>query len=73
MADTSIPETALTAFLDTLDKANLRVADQFPGESPRRQPVHTVYGGAHLFTPDAARDFDILPPSWLTRRFQRPR
>jgi citrate lyase beta subunit len=55
MADTSIPETALTAFLDTLDKANLRVADQFPGESPRRQPVHTVYGGAHLFTPDAAR------------------
>src|SRR6202030_153849 len=53
--DTSIPETALTAFLDTLDKANLQVADQFPGESPRRQPVHTVYGGAHLFTPDAAR------------------
>jgi citrate lyase beta subunit len=55
MADTSIPETALTAFLDTLDKANLHVADQFPGESPRRQPIHTVYGGAHLFTPDAAR------------------
>jgi citrate lyase beta subunit len=55
MADTSIPETALTAFLDTLDKANLRVAEQFPGESPRRQPVHTVYGGAHLFAPDAAR------------------
>jgi citrate lyase beta subunit len=55
MADTSIPETALTAFLDTLDKANLRVVDQFPGDSPRRQPVHTVYGGAHLFAPDAAR------------------
>jgi len=49
MAETTIPENALTAFLDTLDKANLRTAEQYPGDSPRRQPVHTVYGGAHLF------------------------
>ena len=55
MADTTIPENALSAFLDTLDKANHRVAEQFPGESPYRQPVHTVYGGAHLFKSDAAQ------------------
>jgi len=55
MDDTSIPEAALSTFLDALDKANLRVAEQFPGDSPVRQPVHTVYGGAHLFKADAAQ------------------
>jgi citrate lyase beta subunit len=49
MPDTTIPENALTSFLELLDKANIRTAVQFPGDSPRRQPVHTVYGGAHLF------------------------
>lgn len=27
---------------------------RYPGESGRRQPVHTVYGGAHLFRADSA-------------------
>ena len=54
MAETTIPDTALTSILDALDKANARVATHFPGDSPARQPVHTVYGGAHLFKADAA-------------------
>ena len=29
-------------------------AQRFPGDSGRRQPVHTVYGGAHLFKSDTA-------------------
>jgi citrate lyase beta subunit len=60
MSDTSIPETALTTFLDALDKANLRVAEQFPGDSPLRQPIHTVYGGAHLFKADASQKLGAL-------------
>ena len=28
---------------------------RYPGESERRQAVHTVYGGAHLFKADSAR------------------
>jgi hypothetical protein len=28
---------------------------RYPGESGRRQPVHTVYGGAHLFKADTAQ------------------
>lgn len=28
--------------------------DVYPGESPARQPVHTVYGGAHLFRAETA-------------------
>ena len=54
MADTTIPESALTSLLGTLDQGNVRVAEQFPGDSTHRQPVHVVYGGAHLFKADAA-------------------
>ena len=35
-----------------LREANLAFAQAHPGESPGRQPVHTVYGGAQLFTAD---------------------
>jgi len=55
MADTTIPEVALSSLVDALDKANVRVAKQFPGDSPHRQPVHVVYGGAHLFKADTVR------------------
>ena len=51
----TIPDKSLTGILDALDKANVRVAEQFPGDSSARQPVHVVYGGAHLFKADAAQ------------------
>jgi hypothetical protein len=38
-----------------LEKANQEFAAKYPGETGRRQPVHTVYGGAHLFKADSAR------------------
>ena len=37
-----------------LRDANLAWAQSYPGETGRRQPVHTVYGGAHLFKSDTA-------------------
>src|SRR5688500_20377458 len=37
-----------------LSDANQRFQKRFPGESGRRQPVHVVYGGAHLFKADTA-------------------
>jgi len=40
---------------EQLSEANRAFARRFPGESERRQPVHTLYGGAHLFRADAAR------------------
>ena len=40
---------------DALRDANLAFAAHYPGEVGARQPVHTVYGGAQLFTADAAR------------------
>src|SRR5580658_7534762 len=35
--------------------ANAAFAARTPGERADRQPVHTLYGGAHLFRADAAR------------------
>ena len=66
MADTTIPENALSVFVDSLDKGNVRVAERYPGDSPHRQPVHTVYGGAHLFKADAASKLGALALKALT-------
>ena len=41
--------------LDRLHEANRTFAQQYPGDSPARQPVHTVYGGAQIFKSDTAR------------------
>ncbi len=40
------------AALDELGAANRAFTERYPGESTRRQPVHTVYGGAHLYKSD---------------------
>jgi citrate lyase beta subunit len=60
MADTSIPDNALSSILDVVDKPNARIAREFPGDSPHRQPVHVVYGGAHLFKADAAQKLGAI-------------
>ena len=49
-------------------------AKRYPGETGRRQPVHTVYGGAHLFKSDSAvrlgqiavRSFEAFAPDATT-------
>ena len=45
----------LKPILARLRTANATVARAFPGEPEDRQPVHTVYGGAHLFRADSAQ------------------
>ena len=42
----------ISAALSDANKAFMR---HYPGESNRRQAVHTVYGGAHLFRADSAQ------------------
>ncbi len=60
MAETSIPDNALTPIVDSIDAANRRTADLFPGDSPARQPVQVLYGGAHLFKADAAQKLGAI-------------
>ncbi|AKT42898.1 DUF6986 family protein [Chondromyces crocatus] len=43
------PERLPRAVLSRLAEANRAFSAAHPGEPERRQPVHTLYGGAHLF------------------------
>ncbi len=51
----SLKGSDLAPILQKLKRVNEGVARAFPGESTERQPVHTVYGGAHLFRADSAK------------------
>jgi hypothetical protein len=41
---------SMQAWGDRIGRAGSRIADRYPGEGPNRQPVHTVYGGAQIFS-----------------------
>jgi citrate lyase beta subunit len=51
---TSLSSESLESVTRSLRSSMASFAERFPGESGRRQPVHTVYGGAHLFKSDTA-------------------
>jgi citrate lyase beta subunit len=53
--DNSLPDVART-----LRDANGAFMRRYPGESGARQPVHTVYGGGHLFRADTAAKLGAL-------------
>jgi len=50
----SIPVKDQEAILNELGKANKAFQQIYPGDRADRQPVHTVYGGADLFTAETA-------------------
>ena len=70
----SLSNDALSDLTDPLRQANEEFSRVYPGETGRRQPVHTVYGGAHLFKADSAkrlgtvaqRALDQFAPDFLT-------
>jgi len=50
----TLSEASMQKIMQSLKPAHTAFAARYPGESGRRQPVHTVYGGAHLFKSDTA-------------------
>ncbi len=48
----SLDPAFLAEAADALRSANLEFARRHPGDPPGRQPVHTVYGGAQLYSVD---------------------
>jgi len=72
--NTSLQLEQIRTLSASLERANQDFASSYPGESGRRQPVHTVYGGAHLFKADskdrlgalAQRSLDQFAPDFLT-------
>jgi len=53
-------DTDLRSAAAKLDPALSKFMARFPGESGARQPVHTVYGGAHLFKSDTTQKLGVL-------------
>ncbi|MFN2498775.1 MAG: phosphoenolpyruvate kinase [Pyrinomonadaceae bacterium] len=69
----SLSEETLRDLVSKLQQANNAFAITYPGETGKRQPVHTVYGGAHLFKSDSAgrlgalarRSLDQFAPDFI--------
>ncbi|HEV7903145.1 MAG TPA: hypothetical protein VGO96_04825 [Pyrinomonadaceae bacterium] len=57
---TSLTNETTRDLVARLQQANTDFARVYPGETGRRQPVHTVYGGAHLFKSDTPRRLGTL-------------
>src|SRR5712691_11505438 len=57
---TSLSADSMRDLISRLQQANKRFAEKYRGETGRRQPVHTVYGGAHLFKSDSAQRLGAL-------------
>jgi citrate lyase beta subunit len=53
--------------METLEAANRAFALRYPGDPPTRQPVHTVYGGAHLYRAETTRRLGELALRHLDR------
>jgi citrate lyase beta subunit len=53
--EATLPTKVLKSVAARLHSTNAQLARRYPGEVGTRQPVHTVYGGAHLFAADTAQ------------------
>lgn len=51
----SLTPEKMKSIIEELSAANARFEKVYPGESTGRQAVHTVYGGAHLFSAGLAK------------------
>ena len=51
---TTFTSGPIAPILEPLARANVAHDAAFPGETGERQPVHTVYGGGHLFKAETA-------------------
>src|SRR5438034_6591164 len=62
----SLNETLIRTIDQNLRASNSAFMNIYPGETGRRQPVHTVYGGAHLFRADSGRRLGEVAQRALT-------
>jgi citrate lyase beta subunit len=63
----TLRENSMTRWGERLGAVSARLGADFPGEGPERQPVHTVYGGAHLFAANTASRLGELAVAALER------
>ncbi len=73
MMKRTITKTSIRNVWARLKRANESFQKIYPGDLPNRQPVHTVYGGAHLFKSDTAqglgrsalKNFELYAPNCI--------
>src|ERR1700681_4260654 len=70
---TSLDQSALAEASAALREANQVFARAHPGESPGRQPVHTVYGGAQLFKSDSVPKLGAIALRAMDQYATKPR
>ena len=56
----TLPPESLQEIASRLEQAHKAFQRRYPGPSAERQPVHVVYGGAHLFRSGTAKRFGDL-------------
>ncbi|MGB6844016.1 MAG: hypothetical protein WBE09_03885, partial [Candidatus Acidiferrales bacterium] len=56
----TLPPELLQEISARLEQAHKALARRYPGSTGARQPVHTVYGGAHLFRAETTRRLSEL-------------
>lgn len=57
---TTLSAKRMAKALTRVHAAQLEVSERYRGDGGARQPVHTVYGGAHLFSAETARKLGDL-------------
>src|SRR3989442_13735703 len=60
MPQTTLSEQTLREIGARLKAQQDAFARHYPGESGTRQPIHTVYGGSHLFKSDTTKKLGDL-------------
>jgi len=69
---TSLTPQDISEHVGPLENAEQRFDKHFPGESGARQPVHTVYGGAHIFKAGTAKKLGELAERALSAHAPDP-
>ena len=68
----SLTSTFTHDLIQHLAAADQALSQSYPGDSGRRQPVHTVYVGAHLFRADLAAQWGSQALAALAEHAPRP-
>jgi citrate lyase beta subunit len=56
----TLPHESLQEIAERLEQAHKSLQRRYPGDAGDRQPVHVVYGGAHLFRSETTRKLGAL-------------
>src|SRR6266850_1352792 len=72
MAETTLSDRILRDLTGRLKVQHEAFARLYPGESGTRQPVHTVYGGSHLFKSDTPKKLGDLALKALAQYAPNP-